>query len=256
MFYQISIERENSDFYFCQKSINTSNFPHVHSHIEFVFVLNGKLSLDIDKNHYTLKENEMVVIMPYEIHQYTFIEHVETFVIACPPDYISEYRTIFKKKVFEYPIAVFDDSSKELMNDIVNGDYTDNFKKKAILYCALSHLTAQCSLVEKKSLEYDLYRKAIIYISQNYTKNLSLNAVARQLGVSTAHLSRILNQKSGSKFTDIVNTLKIYKAKKMLEETSLSISEIAFETGYGSIRNFNRIFKKYFNCNPRDIRNI
>ena len=40
----------------------------------------------------------------------------------------------------------------------------------------------------------------------------------------------------------------------LMEETSLSVADVAFRAGFGSIRNFNRLCKKYFNCTPIDLR--
>ena len=56
-------------------------------------------------------------------------------------------------------------------------------------------------------------------------------------------------------FTDIVNCLRLKEAKRLLEQTDMPISELAYEAGFGSIRNFNRLFEKYFKCMPKDIRN-
>ncbi len=56
-------------------------------------------------------------------------------------------------------------------------------------------------------------------------------------------------------FTQIVNCMRLREAKRLLDETDMHISEVAYEAGFGTIRNFNRIFAKYFGCMPKQIRN-
>ena len=80
-----------------------------------------------------------------------------------------------------------------------------------------------------------------------------MESVAKYVGVSASHLSRVLNSDGKPGFSEILNSLRIHAAKKLLERENISVSEAAFETGYGSIRNFNRVFKEYFGCKPSDI---
>ena len=69
------------------------------------------------------------------------------------------------------------------------------------------------------------------------------------------HLSRILSKQQNFGFIEIVNSARIKEAKKLMEETNMSVTDVAFTVGFGSIRNFNRICKKYFNCTPKELRN-
>ena len=89
-----------------------------------------------------------------------------------------------------------------------------------------------------------------------YTEEaLNLETVAKQIGITRVHLSRVLNQRHGDGFSGIVNSLRVQYAKRLIEGSALSLSEIAFQSGFGSIRNFNRIFQKSFGCSPTSIRN-
>lgn len=253
MYYNISVESGISDFYFCSKRTNASNPPSIHSHIEFVFVLDGELSVTTDKNTHILKKGDTMIIMPYEVHDYKTEKFSEIFLIACPPDYMPEHKNMLTTKEFYPPVTKFQNTAELIINDIVNSEYKDDFKKKALLYCTLSEFVNNCKIIEKEAPEFDVYRGAIAYISKHFTENLTLEKVADYVGVTASHLSRVLNKGCKSSFPDILNSLRIYEAKRLLEQTDAAISSVAYEVGYGSIRNFNRIFKKYFGCNPRDI---
>lgn len=252
--YHVASEEGISDFFYTGRRTNASYPPHVHSHIEFMFVLSGSLSLHIDDDPYTLEQDTMAVIMPYQIHGYTSNTECDMFVLACPPEYISEYKQLFHDRVFSPCITRFSSMIRQVIEEIISSEVQNPFRYKALIYHSLGHFAVSCELVKRGVVEYDVYRKAIVYISEHYAENLSLESVARYADVSPVHLSRVLNHHGNSSFSDIVNSIRIFEAKKLLEQTSRPISEIAYECGYGSIRNFNRIFQKYFSCNPRDIR--
>lgn len=253
MIYQVSLEEGISDFFFTGILSNHSNSPHVHSHIEFDYVLNGTLSHTVDDLECTLSSNSMRIVMPYQIHHFAPTPQANMFVIACPPEYIAEYRTLFQDKEFSPSAIPFCSTVRKIIEDIIVSNVRDPFRLKSLIYYTLSEYQTSCELLPRKSLEYDVYRKAIVYLSEHYSEPLSLSQVALHAGVSAAHLSRVINSRGGSSFTDLVNSIRIFEAKRLLEQTSLPVSEIAFRVGYGSIRNFNRIFQKYFDCQPRNL---
>lgn len=254
MIYRINAETGISDYYFCDRRKNASSTPHIHSHIEFIYILDGSLNLTINGETSKISRNTMAIVMPYEVHNYSPEVSSDTFIIACPPEYISEYRQIFYEHDFLPSYTPFSDIIKQIVADIISSDYKDNFKKQALLYYTLSGFMENCQLKKKRTVEYDAYRKALVYISQHYTENITLDTVAQNIGVSSAHLSRLLNKKGYSSFSDILNSLRVYEAKRLLEKTNISISEAAYESGFGSIRNFNRIFNKFFGCTPKEIK--
>ncbi|MBQ4516525.1 MAG: helix-turn-helix transcriptional regulator [Clostridia bacterium] len=254
MKYVINPERGISDFFYCQNIKNYTAPPHVHSHIEFAYITDGCLNVTIGENNLELVCGDMAIIMPYEIHSYKPTGDSKAFIIACPPNYFSEYKEILSGKVFVPPYTKFCASQNAIISEIIENDFKDDLKKKALIYCSLSDFLNSCELQNKKSFEYDLYRKAIVYISENYKENLTLKKTAFDIGVTASHLSRVLNSDEKPGFTEILNSLRINAAKRMLQQQNIPITEIALETGFGSIRNFNRIFKKYFGMNPRDVR--
>ena len=128
------------------------------------------------------------------------------------------------------------------------------FLYKALIYAVLASFVRQCSVIDTAEPEYDVYRKAMVYITKHYTGDISLKKVAVACGITPAHLSRVLNSHGKYSFSDIVSSLRVYEAKRMLTQTQLSVSQIALEAGFGTIRNFNRVFQKYFLCSPRQLR--
>ena len=253
MTYAIAKENGISDFFFCKKLSEYEHPPCIHSHMEIVFVLKNSFDVTVSGKKYIVGEGSMVFIMPYEVHGY-FIKDAEVFVIACPPEYFPEYREVFGGKEFEYPVTTFSRMHNEIICDITEDEFQDDFRKKALIYYAISEFIKNCQFKDKNVFEYDVYRKAIIYISEHYMEDINMEGVANYVGVSTSHLSRVLNSNGKPGFAEILNSLRIYAAKKMIERENVSVSEAAYAVGYGSIRNFNRVFRQYFACNPSNLK--
>ena len=254
MNYMIEIENGISNYFFCESYKGPFFAPHIHSHIEFVFVLSGKVSMTITDKSFEITEGHVAVIMPYEIHAYEADEACQTFVIACPAEYFNEYKPIIINNIFEPPFAKFNDGHIAIIEEVKKDNFQKDLKKKALIYYTLSTFLQECFVQEKKVFEYDLYRKTVVYISEHFTDDITLEKAALFARVTPTHLSRVLNREGKPGFSEIVNSLRAYYSKQLLEQTDLSVSQVAFEAGFGSIRNFNRIFKRFFGSNPTEVR--
>ena len=255
MYYYIGKESLNLDFYLCERNIDVFCVPHIHYSAEFVFVLDGELILTKDEKTLTLKKDDMAIIMPYEIHGFKTEKHSDTLVIGFQPDYISEYKHTFMGKTFENHVTPMTERIKSHILEFSQSIETDIFEIKSLIYSVIAEFMKKSTLTDSKTAQNDTLRRAMIYISKHYAENISLKKVAFEIGVTSVHLSRTLNSASVMCFTDIVNCLRLREAKRLLEQTDIPISELAYEAGFGSIRNFNRLFEKYFNCTPKDVRN-
>lgn len=97
--------------------------------------------------------------------------------------------------------------------------------------------------------------QAIQFIHENYDQKLSLQVVSDSLYVSTWHLCKVLKKETGSNFVDLLNGIRINKAKEMLITTNLRIYEIAKKSGYSDTAYFSKIFKRFEDMTPNEYRN-
>jgi YesN/AraC family two-component response regulator len=101
-----------------------------------------------------------------------------------------------------------------------------------------------------------LVRAALAYMREHCTEqHLSLGEVADHVYVSQWHLSKLLNRETGQSFFDLLGSLRIAKAKELLQDPSLRIHEIAENTGFSDVGHFSRSFKKIAGCTPGEYRN-
>jgi AraC family transcriptional regulator of adaptative response / DNA-3-methyladenine glycosylase II len=79
-------------------------------------------------------------------------------------------------------------------------------------------------------------------------------AVAGRLGVSTRHLRRLFQDQVGVTPAQLARSTRAHFARRLLDDTDLSVTEIAFASGFGSLRQFNRTISEVFRANPGELR--
>ncbi|MFU8847541.1 MAG: PocR ligand-binding domain-containing protein [Opitutales bacterium] len=107
---------------------------------------------------------------------------------------------------------------------------------------------------EAWSSEPALVGSAKRYIRERYQQKISLDEAAQAVNASTRHFCKVFKEATGLTFTDYLARVRVEKAKNLLQNPHLRVSEIAFETGFDSISQFNRSFKRITGLAPTQFR--
>jgi len=95
---------------------------------------------------------------------------------------------------------------------------------------------------------------AMAGIEQRALPYTRVGELAASLGVSDRHLRRVTEAELGVSPIELAQTQRLLLAKRLLSDTSMSLTEIAFASGFGSVRRFNALFKSRYGLTPRAIR--
>jgi len=96
--------------------------------------------------------------------------------------------------------------------------------------------------------------KARQFIHEHSDEGLSLTKVAKFSNISANHLSEKFKEVTGINFVDYVARIRVGKARDLLRNSNLRISEIAFAVGFQSLSQFNRVFKELTQKSPTQFR--
>lgn len=91
-------------------------------------------------------------------------------------------------------------------------------------------------------------------IAAQYKEALSLSTISRQVGMSTFYFSKRFKQSTGTNYTDYVARVRTEQAKTLLLNRNSRVSEIAYEVGFQSLTQFNRVFKRITGESPTERR--
>ncbi len=108
--------------------------------------------------------------------------------------------------------------------------------------------------VQTANAEPQVIAKAKQFIRDHHTEELSLGQVASAVHTSIFYFCKMFRKVTGTTFTEFVSRTRIEKAKNLLLNPNLRISEIAYEVGFQSLTHFNRVFKSIAGESPTEYR--
>jgi AraC-like DNA-binding protein len=98
------------------------------------------------------------------------------------------------------------------------------------------------------------FSELIDHIELHYDEQLELEELARMMGTSPTHLSRIFRREVGVPLFEYINRTRIRNACLLLRRTDFPVTRIAIDVGYNNVSYFNRYFRRIMQCSPREYR--
>lgn len=108
---------------------------------------------------------------------------------------------------------------------------------------------------ENNNFSNNIYSSIINYIYKNSGSNITLNEISDMFNTSPIQINKNLKILIGKTFNEFLNYVRINKASKLILSTDESITNIAFEVGYNTVKTFYRNFIKIKNITPREFKN-
>jgi len=109
-------------------------------------------------------------------------------------------------------------------------------------------------VVREQNAEPPVITRAKQFIAEHQTEELSLEQVARSVHTSKFYFCKMFKKATGINFTDYLSRVRTERAKNLLLNPNLRVSEIAYEVGFQSLTHFNRVFKRILGHSPTDYR--
>ncbi|MCA0756937.1 AraC family transcriptional regulator [Paenibacillus sp. N4] len=127
---------------------------------------------------------------------------------------------------------------------------------KDVFFSLFEDIQAKLSM-KRNNKQEELVRKINELVDKEYANpSFGLNWIADELGMSSIYVSRIYKQQTLNAIVDVINNVRLERAKEQLEQTDLSVIDIALKCGYTSSSYFHRMFKKSFGVTPTDYRKV
>ncbi len=108
--------------------------------------------------------------------------------------------------------------------------------------------------MQRANAEPAAITKAKQYIQEHFAEELSLGGLAKAVHSSTFYVCKLFKKVTGLNFTEFVARTRTEKAKNLLLNPNLRVSEIAYEVGFQSLTHFNRMFKRIVGQSPTTYR--
>jgi AraC-like DNA-binding protein len=109
-------------------------------------------------------------------------------------------------------------------------------------------------IVREQNGELPVITRAKQFIAEHQTEEISLEQVAKSVNTSKFYFCKIFKKGTGINFTDYLSRVRTERAKNLLLNPNLRVTEIAYEAGFQSLTHFNRVFKRILGRSPTGYR--
>lgn len=241
---------------------------HYHNDFEVCYVLKKECLLNLEGAVYCLKEGDFCIVSPK-------LRHTE---MLCKGE--NSYDTIWflfnncrlsgrlgsHKGRSDFSFLDYIDVELPLpvahIFPLIAASYGDNSKKKFTVargfLLSIFAMVADLLEKEKSGREVSVHQKvlseAVRYLKENYTRDVTLTEIAREIGFSPNYFSSLFKKYSSLSLFGYLNKIRVEKAKELLKERRCNIKEISNLVGYSSPYYFSYIFKKLTKIPPEKYR--
>lgn len=250
---------------------NNINYPpHLHRQAELLLVLSGEVTASVSDKNYCLQQNDGILVFPNQLHSLHTAAASRILLVL----FESDFCHCFKQLLENYFPAENNFSLSALSRHGLTGKegliaLTEEFVRGSLLTnpsltrcigyltLLLTDILPSLTLLEKEAFGVQsIEQQVLLYMDSHFTEELSLEQVARQLGISAFSLSRLFSNRFQTSFPRYLTSRRLDYAKELLLETELSVTQIALDAGFGSPRTFFREFQKNCGLTPGQFRKL
>ena len=245
-----------------------SSFPtHWHNFIEIIAPLSDPYSVQIGNETYALDENSIALIPPRTLHAITRSPGHPHLIIQFPNTVLQQFHDFVQYRRILYGSCIF--QALSILLKILEYSEKDLPFKELHMYELLLHffiivgnrnLCIKNQLSDRKTprqkAEDQKFDSVTNYIYEHCTEKITLEKTAAFAGFSKYYFSRIFKEHYQMSFPEYIASLRVAKAAELLENSSLSILEIAMRSGFSNLSSFNRAFKEVNHCTPSQFRKM
>jgi len=253
--------------------------PHYHDELEFIYVIEGEMRFSINNESFCVYAGDCLFIHSHQLHA--------SFSRTPLTNYCS---IVFSSKLLtnSFDICQF------FFDNITNHRYTVQQHFHSNLpahYQIIEHIKRMITALTHKDLAYELIVESellaifsilirtsskitslnsklpanqtknnerldqiITYIRLHYQEKIALTDISEAVHVTPQYLCRYFKNLTTMSLIDYINHYRIEHARSLLEESGLSITDIALMCGFDNISYFNRVFKQQIHCTPSKLR--
>lgn len=243
---------------------------HFHDYYELLVIVDGDIHYVHERDIYYPQQGDIILIPPGHLHcskpnsekteykRYVFYFY-SNFLDELGADVLLDFAVNLSKSHFYFA------PSHSTMNEIMslNERLLSAFEKNTLpdLLLAKSYILQLFYILN--SLNWDrpgktavlpaILRDILQYIDTNYTQQISIADISERFFYSPEHISKLFRKHLNITYTDYILNKRIALSQKLME-TDLSLTDICFQTGFGSLSSFNRAFHKISGMSPSQYR--
>ncbi len=255
LFYQ-----DHRDFRFTPSTERLDFVPHLHSAVEIFFFYRGSSTVIYGAERIRLSAGDVFVSFPNQIHGYEQSENIRGALLIIPlQSYLGAYYNTLTKRQPVLPYlkkGQWENNGLPELMALAERDLqtAGGALMQGYFHIIMGKLLSLMNLEDAPEGTNDGLKKILLYLNDHYTEPVNRRQIARAVGYSESYISHVFSGAFHTTIPEYVNSLRMFDAVKLLGQTEYSITHIASDLGFGSTRNFNRVFLKQTGITPKEYR--
>jgi AraC-like DNA-binding protein len=243
--------------------------PHLHGSLEIVYVTRGSIAVGVGAELYQMEKGDIAFLFPGLVHHYhVFEEHApQQFVLIAAPELCGAYQELLLRDCPESPVIRAENVHPDVVyllrafrRDFKTNGGVEDPTLTVIASAGIELILARCLPfltlhVRNTAGADDLIYRTVEYVSKHFRENVTLTGMAHDLGVSPSALSRVFSGNYHQNFNKYLNGARLSYARSLLRHTNQSVLDVSENSGFESLRTFNRVFRETERMSPREYRN-
>ena len=231
---------------------NLNNLYHWHKESEFIYVPCGEVEINADNKKFHLGQGMCAFFKSGEMHSIRGTHESITIVLKTSSPSVLN---ITRDKKLETPIFKDNYNVEELLREIEDELKSHKEYNNIVADSIITRFTANLFRTEKTQIDNNEPEKSkdlLVWIMDNYN-HINFENAAEYMNFSKTYFSDYFQKLTGLKFSHYLNILKVSAAVEKIKSGEKNMTEISISSGFGTIRNFNRVFKNLTGYTPKSL---
>ncbi len=230
---------------------------HFHANIELIHIASGERRVTINGESYSEPCGSLTVVFPFLLHSFEFVSEGEYYCLGVNPRFLPGISGLLYDYVPSVPVITADKLGRsfELMKHLFSCPRgTDPGVLNSLATALILELRPLLSLTNRtqSGIGSDLLG---MIASRCAESDFTLDKLSRLTGINTRTLSGFFMSSFGMSFSAFLRKYRLNTAVRLLEsDTRMTMTNVAFESGFSSVRTFNRVFREEFGISPSEYR--
>ncbi|MCL2319144.1 MAG: helix-turn-helix domain-containing protein [Treponema sp.] len=240
------------DFNFFSRPSHWTMTMHKHPFFQFLLVISGDLKIITGQSE-TLLERGMVSIIPPEVpHNLMSEAGYNQFGINLISDAPEDSLIKILTSYIDAPVIINNPGLLDLLPEIEDCARLQTMVSIQKIRNRLEYMLLNCvEMIKRQDTNQAFREKLMDYFRERLSENLALEELSKDFFMSPSHIERLSYMEFGCGAMHLFNRLKMDRARMLLQNTNLPISDISGRLGYEDQGYFSRVFRKYAGMSPR-----
>ncbi len=223
---------------------------HFHEYYEIEIITKGSGIMTLNGSEIPFKKGMVFFILPNDFHKIDFFEESQIYNISFCEEVLfadsNKKRIIEKTNTFLNVLDTQLNAIIKLCDTIIELENVNKNSRRYLLKSVIE-LFPRLYNIEIVSSYFGI---AVAFIENHFKDSITAADVAAECLINEDYLNRIFKKEINITVTDYIRKKRLHYASVLLLSSQLSVSEIAYNSGFGSIQTFNRVYKGYYGVSP------